>query len=99
MSPLTSYELEFEPRALKAWKKLDSVTRAQFKRKLDERLAGPRVPKDALHTWPSHYKIKLRDKGYRLIYRVIDNRLTVLVVDVGRRDSIYDDAKSYTERP
>lgn len=94
-----SYELEFEPRALKVWKKADSVTRSQFKKKLEERLVGPRVPKDALHTWPNHYKIKLRDKGYRLIYRVIDNRLTVLVVDVGRRDSIYDDAKSHIGRP
>lgn len=94
-----SYELEFEPRALKVWKKADSVTRSQFKKKLEERLVGPRVPKDALHTWSNHYKIKLRDKGYRLIYRVIDNRLTVLVVDVGRRDSIYDDAKSHIGRP
>jgi len=90
-----TYDLEFEPHALKAWKKLDPVTRAQFQRKLQERLQGPRVPKDALHTWPGHYKIKLRDKGYRLIYRVIDNLLIVLVVDVGRRDSIYDDAKKH----
>jgi mRNA interferase RelE/StbE len=89
-----SYELEFEPRALRAWKKLDSVTRAQFKRKLEERLQGPRVPKDALHNWQNHYKIKLRDKGYRLIYSVLDSRLTVLVVDVGRRDSIYEDARN-----
>ena len=89
-----SYELEFEPRALRAWKKLDSVTRAQFKRKLEERLQGPRVPKDALRNWPNHYKIKLRDKGYRLIYSVLDSRLTVLVVDVGRRDSIYEDARN-----
>jgi mRNA interferase RelE/StbE len=84
------YELEFEPSALKAWKKLDDVTRGQFKRKLDERLSNPRVPKDALHFRSNHYKIKLRDKGYRLIYVVDDGRVTVIVVDVGRRDSIYD---------
>jgi mRNA interferase RelE/StbE len=93
-----TYELEFEPRALKAWKKLDHVTRAQLKRKLDERLRGPRVPKDALHTWPDHYKIKLRDKGYRLIYRVVESRLTVLVIDVGRRDSLYEDVKKHITR-
>lgn len=90
-----SYDLEFEPRALKLWKKLDSVTRDQFKCKLDERLRTPRVPKDALHNYPNHYKIKLRDKGYRLIYRVVETRITVLVVDVGRRDRIYDDAKDH----
>jgi len=84
------YDLEFDPRALKAWKKLDSVTRTQFKQKLDERLANPRVPKDALHYLPHHYKINLADKGYRLIYKVDDKRVLVVVVDVGRRDRIYD---------
>ncbi len=87
------YKLEFDPGALKAWKKLDDVTRSQFKRKLAERLHGPRVPKDALRQWPDHYKIKLRDKGYRLIYRVVQSQVTVLVIDVGRRDSIYKDIK------
>jgi mRNA interferase RelE/StbE len=86
-----NYKLIFLPRALKAWKKLDVVTRDQFKRKLDERLGNPRVPKDALHFRPSHYKIKLAAKGYRLIYVVDDQRITVVVIDVGRRDEIYDE--------
>lgn len=94
-----TYELEFEPRALKAWKKLDSVTRDQFKRKLGERLRTPRVPKDALRDWRDHYKIKLRDKGYRLIYRVVDTRLIMLVVEIGRRDQIYADAKEHLGKP
>jgi mRNA interferase RelE/StbE len=85
-----TYDLEFEPRALKAWRKLDSVTRSQFKQKLEERRLNPRVPKDALHYRPHHYKIKLADKGYRLIYEVNDQRVVVIVIDVGRRDRIYD---------
>lgn len=85
-----TYELEYWPRALRAWKKLDSVTREQFRRKLDERLENPRVPKDALHFRPNHYKIKLKDKGYRLIYMVDDQRVTVIVVEIDRRDRIYD---------
>lgn len=86
-----SYELVFLPRVLKAWKKLDAVTRGQFKKKLHERLESPRVPKDALHFRPSHYKIKLAAKGYRLVYMVDDQHVTVLVIDVGRRDEIYDE--------
>jgi len=88
------YELEFEPSALRAWKKLDSVTRDQFKRKLGERLHNPRMPKDALHSLANHYKIKLRDKGYRLIYVVDDKRVVVLVVEIGRRDRIYDERRA-----
>jgi mRNA interferase RelE/StbE len=86
-----TYELTFLPRAQKQWRKLDSVTRSQFQAKLRERLEQPRVPKDALHFRPHHYKIKLHDKGYRLIYLVDDNRIIVVVMAVGRRDSIYDD--------
>ena len=32
------------------------------------------------------YKIKLRDVGYRLVYEVIDRRLVVLIIAIGRRD-------------
>jgi mRNA interferase RelE/StbE len=42
-----------------------------------------------------HYKIKLRDAGYRLVYRVEDAIVTVtVVVAVGRRDrsQVYRDA-------
>lgn len=39
--------------------------------------------------WRRHenaYKIKLRDSGYRLVYEVNDNTITVLVLAVGKRD-------------
>ena len=57
-------------------------------------LEHPRVPKDALHGMRDHYKIKLRDAGYRLVYRVEDAIVTVTVVAVGRRDrsQVYRDA-------
>jgi mRNA interferase RelE/StbE len=42
-----------------------------------------------------HYKIKLRSIGYRLVYRVEDMRITVVVVAVGKRDKsrVYQGAK------
>ena len=39
-----SYELAFLDEALKEWRRLDRPTREQFKAKLAERLAAPRVP-------------------------------------------------------
>jgi mRNA interferase RelE/StbE len=81
-----SYELQFLPSALKEWKKLGPTIREQLKRKLGERLAAPRVPGDALHGLPDHYKIKLRSAGYRLVYRVEDRIIAVVVVAVGRRE-------------
>jgi mRNA interferase RelE/StbE len=88
------FDLQFLPSALKEWEKLGSPVRSQFKKKLAERLDHPRVPKDALHGMRDHYKIKLRDAGYRLVYRVEDAVLTVTVVAVGKRERsrVYRDA-------
>ena len=89
------YRLEFLPSARKEWERLGSTLREQFKRKLAERLEHPRVQPDALQGLPDHYKIKLRSAGYRLVYRVEDERVTVVVVAVGRRErsKVYDAAK------
>lgn len=81
-----SYDLQFLPSALKEWQKLGSTIREQFKKKLAERLDTPRVPGDALHGLERHYKIKLRSSGYRLVYRVEDQTVTVTIVAVGKRE-------------
>jgi mRNA interferase RelE/StbE len=35
---------------------------------------------------PDCFKIKLRTAGYRLVYRVEDQRITVVVISVGKRE-------------
>ena len=89
-----SYELLFVVSALREWKKLDQPIRLAFKKKLAERLENPRIPAAALHG-PSRdrYKIKLRDAGYRLVYEVSDQMVTVTVIAVGSRVDVYDIAK------
>lgn len=81
-----SYELEFKTSALKEWRKLDSSIREQFKKRLAERLEAPHVASARLSGLPDCYKIKLRDAGYRLVYQIVEDRLLVVVVAVGRRD-------------
>lgn len=90
-----TYSLEFLPSALKEWEKLGHTVREQLKKKLRERLALPRVPADALREMPNYYKIKLRASGYRLVYRVEDERVVVVVVAVGKRErgAAYEKAK------
>jgi mRNA interferase RelE/StbE len=90
-----SYRLEFLPSARKEWDKLGATLRDQLKKKLAERLLNPHVPGDALRGLADHYKIKLRTAGYRLVYRVEDERVTVVVVAVGRRErsEVYKTAK------
>ncbi len=81
-----TYSLEFLPSALKEWEKLGHTVREQLKKKLRERLELPKVQADALRDMPNHYKIKLRAAGYRLVYRVEDERVVVVVVAVGKRE-------------
>lgn len=54
-----TYELEFDPRALKEWSKLGDTVKNQFKKKLAGVLANPRVESARLHNLPDCYKIKL----------------------------------------
>ena len=81
-----TFELAFYTDALKEWKKLDNSIKSQFKSKLSERLKHPRVTSAKLSGYSSRYKIKLRSTGYRLVYEVVDKKLIVVVVAIGKRD-------------
>lgn len=85
-STLTTFDLEFLPSAQKEWDKLGSTIQQQFTKKLRERLSNPRIPSARLSEMPDCYKIKLHSVGYRLVYRVYDDRIVVQVIAVGKRD-------------
>lgn len=82
-----TYELVFDPRALKEWSKLGNTVRQQFKNKLTEVLKHPHIESNRLRELPFCYKIKLRSAGYRLVYQVQDEKIIVFVVAVGKRES------------
>ncbi len=84
-----TYKLKFLPIALKEWKKLGEVIKSQFKKKLQERLENPRIASAALSGLKDHYKIKLRNSGYRLVYKVEDKEICIIVVAVAKRDKGY----------
>lgn len=91
-----SFKLRFHELAWAEWQKLDGSVKAPLKKKLLERLKAPCQPSAALSHMPDCYKIKLRQVGYRLIYRVDDDTVFVTVIAVGRRDqnAVYKAASS-----
>jgi len=92
---LRSFSLEFHVIALKEWQKLDNSVRAQFKKQLVKRVIYPRVASAKLSgDLDNFYKIKLKAVGYRLVYEVIDHRLIILIVAIGKRnqDLVYQKA-------
>jgi len=81
------YNLDFKPKALKEWSKLDTRIKLQFKKKLNERVENPRIIKNKLSGYSNVYKIKLRSSGFRLVYEVKDEEIVVLVLSVGKREN------------
>ncbi|MBD1571588.1 type II toxin-antitoxin system RelE/ParE family toxin [Aliivibrio sp. S10_S31] len=81
-----TYKLDFKKSAYKEWNKLGSTLREQFKKKLLERLDNPHVPASKLSGADNLYKIKLRQSGYRLVYKVEDDVIIVTVLAVGKRE-------------
>lgn len=81
-----TYDLDFTKSSLKEWKKLDNTIKEQFKKKLRERLRSPCVISSSVSGTKDCYKIKLRQSGYRLVYKVIKKEIVVLVIAIGKRD-------------
>lgn len=92
------YRVEWDLKALKELRSLDAALRLQLLRKLEERRHAPRVQSDALHGLKDCYKIKLRAAGYRLVYRVEDERIVVVVLAIGKRErsAVYEQARKRT---
>ncbi len=93
------YSIEFHEDALKEWNDLDGSIKSQFKKQLEKRMENPHVPSARLgNDLNDCYKIKLQKIGYRLVYEVIDNRLVIMVLSVGRRDGLAAYVKAGTRR-
>ena len=87
-----SYTVKFREDALKEWQKLDKAIQQQFAKKLIKCSENPHIPSAKLRGIKDCYKIKLRTSGFRLVYQVIDNKLIISVVAVGKRErsDVYD---------
>lgn len=86
---VTKYRLKFLPAALDEWNALDGSVKAVLKKLLKKRLEQPHVPGALLHgDLRDCYKIKLLKQGYRLVYRIEDDVLVVLVLAVAKREDM-----------
>ena len=83
----TRYRLKFVPPALAEWEALDGSVKEPLRKALKKRLEQPHVPGSELHgSLQGCYKIKLRKLGWRLVYRVKDDVLIVMVMAVAKRE-------------
>ena len=83
------YQLDFDDDAKFEWEKLDPGVRTRLDKKLRKRLEAPRVTASRLAGILSDcYSIKDDKSSMRLIYKVDDEALTVLVLSVGKRANL-----------
>lgn len=81
-----TYSLTFLESAKKEWDKLPYEIQRQIKSKLLKIVDNPHISKNKLSGLKDCYKIKLRASGYRLVYRVHEDRVIIQVIAVGKRD-------------
>jgi mRNA interferase RelE/StbE len=86
-----AWTLKFDETALKRSKKLDIVIRKRIKLFMETRVAQLENPRD-LGTALSgklagHWRYRVGD--YRIICKIEDQTITILVIDIGHRREIY----------
>ena len=87
-----AWAIEFTETALKQLEKLDRNLQRRIRNYLNERVAGlenPRKLGEALHGERLGEFWRYRVGDYRVIARIEDDRLVVLVLRVGHRREVY----------
>lgn len=90
---MNKYRVEYTPKAVKQLIKLDKYTRNLIYAWIDKNLQdceNPRIHGKALTANRSgQWRYRIGD--YRLICKIQDERITILVLEVRHRKSIYED--------
>lgn len=84
-----SYRIEFTSAAARQFRKLPSQARSRLQHRIDRLADNPRPP-GVVAIKGSSGALRLRVGDYRVIYRVEDDLLVVLVVRVGHRREVYE---------
>lgn len=81
------FRIQFIKESAKDWRKLDNSVKLELKKNLQPRLQDPMVESSRLRGDLSDcYRIRAPKSGYRLVYKVENETLVILVIAVGKRD-------------
>jgi mRNA interferase RelE/StbE len=81
------YQLNYESAAVKAIERLSRPMQQRVLKRLESLAENPRGPGTLKLTGQDAYRARVGD--YRIIYTIQDDRLIVLVIDVGHRGDVY----------
>lgn len=89
------FRIQFIKESAKDWDKLDNSIKLELKKNLQPRLQNPVVESSRLRGDLSDcFRIRASRSGYRLVYKVENEALVILVIAVGRREDeeVYNSA-------
>ena len=95
------FRIQFIKESAKDWNKLDNSIKLEFKKNLQPRLQNLDVESSRLSGDLSDcYRIRAPKSGYRLVYKVENETLVILVIAVGKREDeeVYRSAAIRLER-
>jgi mRNA interferase RelE/StbE len=82
-----AYRLEYEPGVLRSLGRLAKHVQRRILARLETLRDNPRPPGSIKLTGENAYGIRVGD--YRVIYTIFDDRLLVLVIDIGHRRDVH----------
>lgn len=85
------YTIEFLPSAKKELKKLDFVVQKQIKEKIVLLASDPDKLKNNIKALKGEYsgKFRLRMGSYRIVFRIIEEQVVIIVIRIGHRKEVY----------
>ena len=81
------YAVEFLPSAARELSKLEPAVRRRLARRIDRLATDPRADAAKLRGADDTWRARVGD--YRILYRVQDDRLLILVIRIGHRRDVY----------
>jgi len=86
-----TYKLLFLKEAVEEFKKLDKAIQRIIKEKLELLAQNPQALRNNIKPLKEEYKglYRLRVGNYRVIYKVDNDQLIILVIRIGHRGNIY----------
>jgi len=84
------YQIEFLPAAVRDLKKLSADVQKKLSKKIDSLAANPR-PEGCVKLSDSTNLYRVRVGDHRVLYKIYDAKLVVLIVEAGHRREIYRD--------
>ena len=85
---MSDYRIEFAPSAKRQFEKLPARVRGRLAPEIDSLATEPR-PAGVKHLAGPDDLWRIRVGAYRIVYRIEDARLVVLVVKLGHRRDVY----------